>query len=77
MKVNNKEYNTVLVNNPLYIEINLHRAKIFNRQLKHDIALKELKLLKKIAEIKRDKHHSSSTLASVFEEEAQIELCTG
>lgn len=77
MKIDNKEYNSILLNNPLYIDINLHRAKIYNRQLKHDLALKELKILRKVAEIKRDKHHSSSVLASVFEEEAQIELCNG
>jgi hypothetical protein len=41
------------------------------------MALKELKILKKVAEIRRNKHHSSSILASVFEEEAQIELCNG
>jgi hypothetical protein len=68
LKVDNKAYNTILVSNPLYIEINLHRAKIYNRQLKHDMALKELRILKKVAEIRRDKHHSSSVLASVFEE---------
>ena len=75
--MDNKEYNKIFVNNPLYIEINLNRAKIYNRQLKHDIALKELKMLKKVAELRRDKHHNSSLLASVFEEEAQILLCTG
>jgi hypothetical protein len=77
LKVDNKAYNAVYVNNPLYIEINLHKAKIFNRQLKHDIALKELKVLKKVAELRRDKHHNSTLLAAVFEEEAQIELCAG
>lgn len=66
LKVDNKQYNSVFVSNPLYIEINLHKAKIFNRQMKHDLALKELKVLKKVAQIRRDKHHNSSLLASVF-----------
>lgn len=77
MKADTKEYNSILVNNPLYIEIKLHRAKIFNRQLKHDLALKELTLLRKVAEIRKETYQNSSLLAMVFEEEAQVKLCSG
>lgn len=77
MKADTKEYNSILVNNPLYIEIKLNRAKIFNRQLKHDLALKELTLLRKVAEIRKETYQNSSLLAMVFEEEAQVKLCSG
>ena len=40
LKVDSKQYNLVFVNHPLYAEINIFKAKIFNRQLKHDLALK-------------------------------------
>jgi hypothetical protein len=52
VKVQDKKYTNVLMNHPYYMEIGLLKVKIFNRQQKHDLALKELKIIKKIAKLK-------------------------
>ena len=54
MKDNNTSYNKIFINNPLYLEISLYRAKVYNRQLKHDLALKEINNVKKVAKMRRD-----------------------
>lgn len=66
LKVDNKQYNSVFVNHPLHAEINICKAKIFNRQLKHDLALKELSFLKKIVEKQAEKNHQISVLATLY-----------
>jgi hypothetical protein len=40
VKIDNAEYNKILINSPIYMDIIMHKVKIFNRQLKHDLALK-------------------------------------
>jgi hypothetical protein len=70
VKVDNKEYNKVLMNSPTYMDINLHKVKVFNRQLRHDLALRELKIIKKVAKIKIDNEYNSSLLATIYEEQA-------
>ena len=77
VKLENDSYNEIFMQHPYYLDIHLHRIKIYNRQLKHDMALKELDLLKRIVKIKCEHTHSETDLASVYEEEAQSLLCGG
>jgi hypothetical protein len=53
---------------PIYLDISLHKVKIFNRQLKHDLALKELKIIKQLAKRKIGKEEGGGLLASIYEE---------
>jgi hypothetical protein len=48
LKEDNIEYQRILINNPLYIDIRFHKVKVLNRQLKHHLALRELENIKKI-----------------------------
>lgn len=52
VKIDSKEYNNVFMGHPYYMEITLLKAKVFNRQLRHDLALKELQIARKIAKLK-------------------------
>lgn len=54
------------MNHPYYTEIVLSKVKIFNRQLKHDLALKELQIIKKIAKRSGDASHSKHNLATIY-----------
>lgn len=75
--MDNKEYNSLFLNHPYYMEVGLQKVKVFNKQLKHDLALKELHILKKIAKIKVDNMHSRTILATIYEEEAEVLVCLG
>ena len=66
-----------MMNHPYYMDISLQKVKIFNRQLKHDLALRELTIIKKIAKRKIDNMHSKTILANIYEENAQILICQG
>ena len=54
------------MDHPYYLEINLHKVKIFSRQFKHDIALKEIQILKKLTKIKVSKSHSRTLMATIY-----------
>jgi predicted O-linked N-acetylglucosamine transferase (SPINDLY family) len=62
---------------PYYIDISLLKVKIFNRQLKHDLALKELKIAHRIVKLKAENMHSKGLLATVYEEMAAVLVCMG
>jgi hypothetical protein len=72
-----KDYNNIFMNHPYYMEISIQKVKIFNRQLKHDLALKELRISKKIAKMKIENMHSKVILAAIYEEQAAILICMG
>jgi tetratricopeptide (TPR) repeat protein len=77
VKMDTQEYNNIFMNHPYYMDISIQKVKIFNRQLKHDLALKELQISKKIAKLKVEHLHSRTVLATIYEEQAAILICLG
>ena len=75
MKFETPQYNKVLIRHPLNIQICSLRGKVFNRQQKHDLALKQLQLLQRL--VKLQKPFSLSLLANLEEEEAEVLVCLG
>ena len=52
MKKDEDKYYKIYHNNDTYLEIKLHRAKIYLRQLNHDLSLKDVHDVKKYLDIK-------------------------
>jgi tetratricopeptide (TPR) repeat protein len=75
IKFNDPEYDKVLMRHPLYLEISILRAKVYNRQQRHHLALKELQMLQRL--VKLQKPYNVTLLANLEEEEAEILVCLG
>jgi tetratricopeptide (TPR) repeat protein len=63
IKANEPEYDHVLMKHPLYLEISILRAKVYNRQQKHQLALKELQMLQRL--VKLQKPYNATLLANL------------
>lgn len=60
------DYDRVLMHHPIFLEISMLRAKVYNRQQKHDLALKELQMLQRL--VKLHKPFNVTLLANLEEE---------
>ena len=64
---------TYVLKHPLFADINLCKAKVFNHQMRHDLALRELNLLAKSV----NTSGSLELLPIIWEEQAEILFCQG
>jgi predicted Zn-dependent protease len=68
VKKEDKKYEKLLNSSPIYIKITLCKAKIYNRQLNHDLALNSINEIKDIVKKKLTNADGVGYLADIYAE---------